>query len=361
MSWPAGELLAGPRGRRLCWSLLEAGDDPGWERLWRGAMAGDLSGLVGELAALVARTDVDAIAVRADELALLPGLGESVVWAMYWQEPGAVDQALAESAVWEALMPVAAAVTIAPASQWWSAPVAADRQQYVEWLGEADTSPAFAGADAELASWRAATMADERSARERPEDPSAPWGGPWWSAPLPSRLPRTTRAIPGIGAVGLPLVEDSLGWQEARCWPMQVAPGARIYEISGPAEWADLVRRYPLDVSKSRRHDWWRATGRAGRWLIPDFTAVASDYDAVHLSVRGYLTTAGRALSVGGAGAAVTVREAGEAPDVDDARTVLAGWDPDQTYWLADVLAPSGAPTRWVESQDEPLGWVPAE
>jgi hypothetical protein len=66
----------------------------------------------------------------------------------------------------------------------------------------------------------------------------------------------------------------------------------RIYEISGPDEWADLAGRYPLDVSKSRRHDWWRITRWAGTWLIPDFAAVAGDYDAVHLSVTGYLTTA---------------------------------------------------------------------
>ncbi len=352
MSWPAEDLLAGPRGRRLCWSLLDTGDYPGWERVRRVAMAGDLSDLVGELAASVARTDLDAIAATADELALLPGLAESVVWAMYWQEPDAVDQALAGPAARDALIPVARAVTTAPAAQWWASPVS-DGQRYVEWLGEAGTSPALTGADAELASWRAATMADKRSAIERPEDPTAPWSGYWWSAPLPSRLPRTTRAIPGIGAVGLPLVEDSLGWQEARCWPVQVAPGARIYEVSGPSEWAALVDRYPLDVSKARRHDWWRVTGRAGRWLIPDFADVAADYDAVHVSVRGYLGTAGRALPV----------DAGEAVGgqrVDEARTVLAGWDPDQTYWLADVLASSGAPTRWAENRDEPLGWVPA-
>jgi hypothetical protein len=45
--------------------------------------------------------------------------------------------------------------------------------------------------------------------------------------------------------------------------------------ISCPADWAELVGRYPIDVSRSRRHDWWRATGWAGRWLVPDFAAVA--------------------------------------------------------------------------------------
>ena len=71
-----------------------------------------------------------------------------------------------------------------------------------------------------------------------------------------------------------------------------------------------LAGRYPVEVSKSRRHDWWRATGWAGRWFIPGFAAAAADYDAVHLSIAGYLTTAGRALSV------------------NDGRTVRAGWDP---------------------------------
>ena len=80
------------------------------------------------------------------------------------------------------------------------------------------------------------------------------------------------------------------------------------------------------------------ATGWAGRWLIPDFAAVAADYDAVHLSVAGYLTTAGRALSV------------------DDGRTVLAGWNPDQTFWLTEVLASSGPPANWVDLDDGQLG-----
>jgi hypothetical protein len=71
---------------------------------------------------------------------------------------------------------------------------------------------------------------------------------------------------------------------------------------------------------------------------------VAAHYDAVHLTVGGYLTTAGRALSVSGSAA-----------------TMLAGWDPDETYWLADVLEPAGAPARWVESDSERLGWFAAD
>jgi hypothetical protein len=101
------------------------------------------------------------------------------------------------------------------------------------------------------------------------------------------------------------------------------------------------VRSATLDVTRSRRHDWWRVTGSSGRWLIPDLTAAAADYGAVHVSVIGYLTTAGRALPVG------------------DARTMLAGWNPDETWWLGDVLSGSRPAERWATQQDGPLGWNP--
>ena len=40
---------------------------------------------------------------------------------------------------------------------------------------------------------------------------------------------------------------------------------------------------------------------------------------------------------------------------------MLAGWNPDETWWLADVLSSSGPAERWTTTkQDEPLGWNPA-
>ncbi len=64
----------------------------------------------------------------------------------------------------------------------------------------------------------------------------------------------------------------------------------------GAADWAHLCRTYPLDVTNSRRHDWYRVTGRGGRWLLPDWSRVADDWDAVHLSGWGYLTAATREI-----------------------------------------------------------------
>jgi hypothetical protein len=348
MGWPdAGDLLAGPRGRRLCWSLLDLGGYPGWTRVWAGAHPGDLTSLLGELDDCVARTDLDATVTQASELALLAALAEPVGRAAYWQEPDDVDRALTDPRARDALRPVARAVTAAPAAQWWPSPIARDRQQYAEWIDEHDFSPRLAGAAAELAAWHAATAQDEQSARDRPDDPAAPWTGHWWSAPLLSRLPSTTRSVAGLGAVRLALVEDSLGWREARCWPVALRSdtlrsGVRSYEIAGPRQWTDLVGRYPLEVSRSRRHDWWRVSGWAGPWLIPDFAAVARDYDAVHLSAAAYLTTAGRALAVGGA------------------RTMLAGWDPDQSYWLTDILTLAGSAVTWLKTDEGQPGWIPA-
>ena len=117
MSWPDSEdLLAGPRGRRLCWSLVDAGDHPGWDRVQDAAWAGDLTGLSDELAACVAHTDLASIAAETDEMELLAAVSASVDAAMYWQEPDDEDRALASQAVREALLPVARAVTAAPAA-----------------------------------------------------------------------------------------------------------------------------------------------------------------------------------------------------------------------------------------------------
>jgi hypothetical protein len=49
--------------------------------------------------------------------------------------------------------------------------------------------------------------------------------------------------------------------------------------------------------------------------------------------------------------------KAGRAAPVDGAGTVLAGWDPDLTYWLTDTLTLAGPVTDWVRLDQEPLGW----
>ena len=144
--------------------------------------------------------------------------------------------------------------------------------------------------------------------------------------------------LPGIPFDGSALlaglqaaVDLAMYWQE---------PDAEDRGFAGEAA-REALR--PLDVSKSRRHDWWRVTGWAGRWLIPDYAAVAADWDAVHVTVAGYLTTAGIAIPVG-----------------DGARTMLAGWDPDATWWITDVLSFTSPPQDWRKDDQALLGWTQA-
>ena len=96
-------------------------------------------------------------------------------------------------------------------------------------------------------------------------------------------------------------------------------------------------------AARSRRRQWRRVTGWAGRWLIPDYASAAADWDAVHVTVAGYLTTAGTAIPAG-----------------DGARTMLAGWDPDATWWLNDVLSHTSPPEDWREDDHAPFGWTQA-
>ena len=319
-------------------------DASGWsqqERLWSASRRGDLSGITGELAE--AAGDAAELVLSGDDSAaiLLEALATTTQSAMYWQEPDPADMALEDQAIREALLPVVEALEQVPEAAWWAAPMDVHSQQRVL-RGVAEPS-LLTGIPAALARWQAAEAEEEEKAAGRPSDPAAPWSGHWWSTPAMARLPETSRELPGFGAAGLALVEDPLGWTEASCQPVRTDPNARCYEVDGPDRWAHLADQYPFDVTNSRRHDWWRVTGWAGPWLMPDYAAVAGDYDAVHVTVLGYLTTAGRDISAGPGGA----------------RTMLAGWAPDTTFWLADMLSDSGPATEWV-AEDGELLWTQA-
>jgi hypothetical protein len=324
------QLESYPAVRDLCFTLGQATAEKLGPELTRLAAGADSA---------VAGSDADA--------KLLTALAGATDSAMYWQPPDEVDQALADPSMSATLVPVARSLTTAPAARWWSAPLDRHRQQFIEFVfdGEqgSEEPPRLTGARAGLGQWREATLDDERESVSRPSDPAANYSGNWWSTPNATGVFGTTRSLTRRGPAGLRLVEDSMGWGQAVCWPVEPRADVKVLEIRGPADWAALVARYPLEVTRSRWHDWFKATGRSGTWLVPDYPAVAADYDAIHLSVGGYLTTAGRAVPV----------------DADAACSVLAGWSPDETYWLADVLEVAGPAVHWRSPDGEPLGWVP--
>jgi hypothetical protein len=347
----AEALLAGPRGRDLCANLLDDRlTDPDGEvsPVWADAVQAMRQGASRRAARRLTEcvSLADLSGAPPDAAALHAALTATVDFASYWSRPDDEDRGSADPAAREALGPVAEAVVAAASRsdlRWWAGPADRTGQRCTQFLDQDPfPEPVLTGTAALRTAWLADTEKEERAARRRPQDPAAPYGGRWWSAPELSGLPLTTRRLPELGAVGLALVEDGFGWRLARCWPVVVADGARIYEVDSLARWAELADRYPLEVSRSRRHDWWNATGRAGRWLIPDYAAAAADWDAIHLSVAGYLTAAGVPAIVGA-----------------DTSTLLAGWHPDATWWLSDVLSFSGSspPELWREDDEAPFGW----
>jgi hypothetical protein len=342
------ELLGGPRGRRLCFELArEVGVDG------RLLPVGPRSDLYGELAVAVATVDVEAVSRTRDPGALVPALADAVGWAMYWQEPDEVDTALSDPGLAALLRPLAGAVLASPASAWWTAPLAPEGQWHLRRSpDDPDLGPPSRPAAGDLLRrWHRSAVAEEqRAAWDRPTELTAMVSGQWWSTPVSwhppasAQLASTTPALPGTDDLpaGLVLEEDSSGARLVEVRHVLVDPVVRVYEITGPAAWVELVTAYPLGVTHSRRHDWFRATGRRGTWTIPDWEAVARDWDGVHLTVEGYLSTAGRPLRL---------------PDTDDAGTLLAGWDPGATWWLADVIR-AGPPVLWTGPAQHPLGWT---
>jgi hypothetical protein len=353
-SLTADALLASPRGVTLCVNLL---DDRltalrrrvprVWSDACQAARDGDERRCAMKIRQCIGIAEL--AGTPFDEGALLAGLQAVVDFARYWQEPDDEDRAFACAEACAALRPVAeaaaAAVDAVPGMHWWAEPVDGSRQRCTQFLDEQpQPEPQLTGTGERVQAWLADARDDEVSAHDRPEDPAAPYSGHWWSSPALSGLPVTTRRLPTLGAIGLGLIEDGHGLRLARCWPVAPQGGDRVYEIHGPEHWAGLVDRYPLDVSRSRRHDWWRVTEWTGRWLIPNYAAVAADWDAIHVSVAGYLTTAGVAV-----------------PTADGARTMLAGWDPDATWWLSDVLALASPPEVWRADDKAAFGWVQAQ
>ena len=252
--------------------------------------------------------------------------------ARYWQDPDGDDVLAGLPAVVEALGPIAEQVIAAPGAQWWWQPLQVE-QWAIEWRSFDDPAPLPKNPNEALAKWARQERAEEvRAAWERPSDPSANWSGTWWS--IPHGLVQTVGRLPA----GLSLVEDSLGWEEATA--IAVRGSGRTLEVQTAEDWMALCRRFPLEVTASRRHDWFRTTARSGRWVIPDWEKAASEWDAAHLSVAAYLNAAGRALDLG-----------------DGTATVLAGWNLGSTIWLNDVARElPGQRQQWRHERDSNHG-----
>ncbi len=159
------------------------------------------------------------------------------------------------------------------------------------------------------------------------------WAGVW-----------TTTAPPPEVHDELVLAWEFAGRQVSR-WLLPVRPGSRVWEMERPADWARLVETFPRAATKE--HGGWELPGpnqrptelgyllsvpgqhaaRVGhlRHLVPDWAAVAHDYDGVHLSWAGFLTAEGFVSDLPDRGVAM-----------------LRYWSSERTLWLRDVFGEPG-------------------
>src|ERR1700722_3987732 len=227
------------------------------------------------------------------------------------------------------LAPVAVAlVSAAGAGQWWNS-VSLTDQRFVGW----DDRPPLRGAD--LESTVEAASRELRSSNGG-RGPNADWrssnyGSLWWSSPSFAEESWTVNRVAGIWSTGLLYFTDAYGPGDdpdrliaspasPGLWQLSMDPSARIYEVSGPADWAALVNRFPCDVSRTHGDDWSRWSGAPGPWILPDWSKVAESYDGVHVSIGGYISSCGLGIPV------------------HDGYSMLAGWLPGATLWLKDVI-----------------------
>lgn len=147
-------------------------------------------------------------------------------------------------------------------------------------------------------------------------------GAVWWSAPRFAPLTWTTGPVPPLPTTALlgfidtyqPLVATG-----AQVFSVEIDPSARVFEVTEPEDWRRLVERFPEDATGTHDGEWREWGSVTGPWVLPNWEEVMANYDGVHVTVGGYLSSCGLALHVG------------------DAYTMLSGWIPDATLWLHDV------------------------
>ncbi|MGD7001320.1 hypothetical protein [Corynebacterium halotolerans] len=342
------QLLAGPRGRRVLFELLLATEpkpapsDMGrlGQLLWQTRVdtKSDEIGVAERLAPEILATEIKSSPLpgTVDEQVLLQAVGRAVDAAMYWQLPDGIDRLLRREIVREALHDVAVLVADSAAAARWNDGFDHEQQVWVR-LGHnwEDPAPYAAqlGADlGRLSRWREAFVTYDagRGGDVGKGYDTRFFTGTWWSAPL--QLGRHTSTKLGeYGATGLWWQEDSFGCECAELVEIDVDFGARIFTIHGESGWVRLCRDYPLDVTEDKHSSWGPATARNGRWVMPDWRRVSHDFDAVYLTVRGYLGTAGRVVKI-----------------EDRTASMIAGWAPGDTYWLRNCAHLSDRRSRWV-------------
>jgi len=255
----------------------------------------------------------------SDTMAVLEALRRVIGDFGFWGNERDYDRLLV--AAGDELRPVAEALVASPSTEWWWEDVVRDDQRFAARATAEGTGPPRGDQVTEQVKEAANKLrteeSDARSRHRSPSDVPQNASGHWWSIPIPGFW--TSRAVSLVPALHLVCAEET-GDVRVVVWSLRIAPGAKVFEIRAPGDWARLVEIAPVDVTMSRLGDWRSWTGREGPFYLPDWRVVAEHFDGVHVTVGGYLAT--RSVAV----------------PVADGFSVLAGWDPDATLWLRDDI-----------------------
>ena len=186
-----------------------------------------------------------------------------------------------------------------PASQWWLDPCDTSRQML----------PTY------------------RSSDPQPERPGEPTHITWEDyAQRPANGHSTSTLYGEVSSIDVAIERNLRDWMglDQRSHAI-VDQGASVLEINGPADWHALCAAAPR-VNKQRNSPAGKGT------LVPDWRSVAEEYDGVHLTFAGALTTP-------------FVRETSAA-----GITMLWSWDVEHTTWVTDVVRP-GASLQPLDSE----------
>lgn len=270
------------------------------------------------------------IADRLDAVELLPptpelarlALARAVGNARPWQEPDSIDAIAAQPGMHSSLRRVAKTLAVGGESLGWNATMAGRTQAVVKRI-ESPLPPSDCAA--------------RKTERQAVDD--------GWSSRPPLGSPSSSGLLFDGSPAALWFSEDDPGLDHARSLTVRSPRADRVWEVRSRDDWAALCQEFPNEVTSKRRRSWAAVTGREGRWILPDWKRVAERYDVVHLQVGAYISSAGVAIQLAG--------------DMS-AASVIAGWNPDESYWLTSDMRLAGTSTYWSREQDQGPAWVRA-
>ena len=159
-----------------------------------------------------------------------------------------------------------------PSASWWFEPLTRDRQVWVSKDGKPPSEDSLVTPSEPPTRW-------ERYALK-------PEGWLFTSTQIGDISPMAAAIDYGVGDL-------RVGGEKPpyAVWRMEVDESARIFEIHGPNDWHRLCVEYPAEgnsgCAAGNEPDFSLDPGK----LVPNWSLVARDWDAVHLSFGGYLTS----------------------------------------------------------------------